>query len=87
GSDDLVDDMNIKLQRFRRNGITSIVPEIPVSISQSKNKLKKNGFTRFLIDLSYEPVSKHRAKTVKSRILRSEQIQPSNSFNFNKGLK
>lgn len=87
GDDKLVDDMNIKLQRFRRNGITSIVPHIPVSISQSKNKLKKNGFYRYLIDLSYEPVSKHRAKTVKSRILRSEQIQPSNSFNFNKGLK
>lgn len=87
GDDELVDDMNIKLQRFRRNGITSIVPQIPVSISQSKNKLKKNGFYRYLIDLSYEPVSKHRAKTVKSRIMRSEQIQPSNSFNFNKGLK
>ena len=87
GNDELVDDMNIKLQRFRRNGITSIVPQVPVSISQSKNKLKNNGFYRFLIYLSYEPVSKHRAKTVKSRILRSEQIQPSNTFNFNKGLK
>lgn len=87
GANELVDDMDIKLQRFRRNGITSIVPQTPVSISQSKNKLQKNGFYRFLIDLSYEPVSKHRAKTVKSRIMRSEQIQPSNSFNFNKGLK
>jgi len=70
GSDELVDDMNIKLQRFRRNGITSIVPQVPVYISQSKNKLKKNGFYRFLIDLSYEPDSKHREKTVKSRSLR-----------------
>ncbi|QIA07904.1 peptidase U32 family protein [Draconibacterium halophilum] len=87
GTDELVDDMNIQLRRFRRNGITSIVPQIPVSISQSKNKLVKNGFYRFLIDLCYEPVSKHRAKTVKNRIMRSEQIQPSNSFNFNKGLK
>ena len=51
------------------------------------SKLKKNGFFRYLIDLSYEPVSKHRSKTVKNRIVRSEQIQPSNSFNFNKGLK
>ncbi|WP_297086369.1 peptidase U32 family protein [uncultured Draconibacterium sp.] len=85
--EELVDDMKIKLKRFRRNGITSIVPRIPVSISQSKNKLTKNGFYRYLIDLSYEPVSKHRAKTIKSRVLRSEQIQPSNTFNFNKGLK
>ncbi|MDX8340078.1 peptidase U32 family protein [Draconibacterium sp. IB214405] len=87
GDDELVDDMNIKLQRFRRNGITSIVPQVPVSISQSRNKLQKNGFYRYLIDFCYEPVSKHRAKTVKSRIMRSEQIQPSNTFNFNKGLK
>ena len=86
-NEDLTDDMNIKLHRYRRNGITSIVPRIPVSISQSKNKLKKNGFYRYLIDLSYEPVSKNRAKTIKSRIVRSEQIQPSNTFNFNKGLK
>jgi putative protease len=81
------DDMDIKLQRFRKNGITSVVPAIPVSLSQSKNKLKQKGFSKFLIDLSYETVSKNRAKTIKSRILRSEQIQPSNTFNFNKGLK
>ncbi len=85
--EDFTDDMNNKLHRYRKDGVTSVVPQIPVSISQSKNKLKANGFYRYLIDLSYEPVSKHRAKTVKSRILRSEQIQPSNSFNFNKGLK
>ncbi len=86
-NEDLLDDMGIKLRRYRRNGITSIVPQVPVSLSQSKNKLKNKGFYRFLIDLRYEPVSKNRAKTIKSRILRSEQIQPSNTFNFNKGLK
>ncbi|MCY1719061.1 U32 family peptidase [Prolixibacteraceae bacterium Z1-6] len=86
-TNDLSDDMNLRLHRYRRNGVTSIVPTVPVSISQSKNKLKNNGFLRYLIDLSYEPVSKNRAKTIKSRILRSEQIQPSNTFNFNKGLK
>jgi len=86
-NNDLTDDMNLRLHRYRRNGITSIVPGIPVSISQSKNKLKTKGFFRYLIDLSYEPVSKNRAKTIKSRIVRSEQIQPSNTFNFNKGLK
>ncbi len=86
-SQDLTDDMNLRLHRHRRNGITSIVPDVPVSISQSKNKLQKNGFFRYLIDLSYESVSKNRAKTIKHRIVRSEQIQPSNTFNFNKGLK
>lgn len=86
-NDNLIDDMDLRLRRYRRNGITSIVPSVPVSLSQSKTKLKNKGFFRYLIDLSYEPVSKNRAKTIKSRILRSEQIQPSNTFNFNKGLK
>ncbi len=83
----LTDDNNLRLHRFRRNGITSIVPDTPVAIFQSKNKLKKNGFFRFLIDMSFEPPSKNRVKTLKSRLLRSEQIQPSTSFNFVKGLK
>lgn len=86
-NNDLTDDMNLRLHRYRRNGITAIVPTTPVSISQSKTKLNKQGFHRFLIDLSYEPVSKNRAKTIKNRIRKAEQIQPSNTFNFNKGLK
>ncbi len=85
--EDLKDDMNLQLRRYRRNGITSIVPTKPVSISQSRGKLNKQGFYRYLIDLSYEPVSKNRAKTIKNRIRRNEQIQPSTTFNFNKGLK
>ncbi len=83
---ELTDDNNLRLQRFRRNGITSIVPDTPVAIFQSKNKLKKNGFYRFLIDVSFESPSKNRIKTLKSRLLRSEQIQPSTTFNFVKGL-
>ena len=81
------DDTNLKLTRYRRNGITSIVPNNPVAIFQSKNKLKKNGFYRYLIDVSYESPSKNRIKTLKARLLRSEQIQPSTTFNFVKGLK
>lgn len=86
-NNNLKDDNNLQIRRFRRNGITSIVPERPVSISQSRNKLQKNGFFRYLIDLSYEPPSKNRMKTLKSRLKRSEQIQPSTTFNFVKGLK
>lgn len=84
---DINDDVNLKLTRYRRNGITSIVPVTPVAIFQSKNKLKNNGFYRYLIDVSYEFPSKNRMKTLKSRLFRSEQIQPSTTFNFVKGLK
>ncbi|MEN8115816.1 MAG: peptidase U32 family protein [Bacteroidota bacterium] len=83
----LTDDNNTQLNRHRRNGVTSIVPVVPVSISQSRNKLKKSGFYRYLIDLSYETPSKNRVKTIKNRLMRSEQIQPSTTFNFTKGLK
>ena len=86
-NDNLKDDNNLQIRRFRRNGITSIVPEKPVAIFQSKNKLKKFGLYRYLIDLSYETPSKNRMKTLKSRLMRSEQIQPSTTFNFVKGLK
>jgi putative protease len=86
-NEELSDDMDLRVRRYRKNGVTSIVPSVPVSISQSKNKLKTNGFFRYLVDLSYEPVSKNRAKTITNRIRKAEQIQPSNTFNFNKGLK
>ncbi len=85
--DNFTDDSNIELRRFRRNGITSVVPKQPVSWLQFKNKLSKSGFSRFLIDLSFETVSKNKAKTIKNRLLRSEQIQPSTTFNFSKELK
>ncbi len=76
-----------KFNRFRKNGVTIIVPDRPVSILQHKSKLEKSGFSRFLIDMSYETFSKNRLKTLKTRFLKSEQIQPSTSFNFIKGLK
>ena len=85
--EELTDSMNLRLRRFRQNGLTSVVPNIPVSVSQSKNKLQAQGFYRFLIDLSFEPVSKNRIKTIKSRVVKSEQIQPSTTFNYNKGLQ
>jgi U32 family peptidase len=85
--DEIQDDTNLQLRRYRRNGITSVVPNTPVAIFQSKNKLKKNGFYRYLIDVSFESPSKNRIKTLKSRLLRSEQIQPSTTFNFVKGMK
>lgn len=83
---ELKDDTNLQLSRYRKNGITSIVPTRPVAIFQSKNKLKNNGFYRYLIDVSYESPSKNRMKTLRSRLNRSEQIQPSTTFNFVKGL-
>jgi U32 family peptidase len=76
-----------KFRRIRKEGITIIVPERPVSILQHKSRLSKLGFKRFLIDVSYDTFSKNRLKTLKTRYMKSEQIQPSTTFNFVKGMK
>ena len=85
--DSFTDNSNIEFKRFRRNGLTSIFPAQPVSWLQFKNKLSKSGFSRFLIDLSFESISRNKFRTIKNHWQRSEQIQPSTIFNFSKELK
>jgi putative protease len=80
------DDTKTKYKRYRKNGITIIVPDRAVSILHHKNRLGKIGFSNFLIDVSYDIFSKNRLKTLKTRFLKSEQIQPTTTFNFTKGL-
>lgn len=81
------DDAKTKYKRYRKNGITIIVPDRAVSILHHKNRLAKLGFSSFLIDVSYDIFSKNRLKTLKTRFLKSEPIQPTTTFNFTKGLK
>jgi len=81
------DDTKTKYKRYRKNGITIIVPDRAVSILHHKNRLFKIGFSNFLIDVSYDIFSKNRLKTLKTRFLKSEPIQPTTTFNFTKGLK
>ena len=80
-------DTKTKYKRYRKNGVTIIVPDRAVSILQHKNRLSKMGFSNYLIDVSYDIFSKNRLKTLKTRFLKSEQIQPTTTFNFTKGLK
>jgi putative protease len=79
-------DTKTSYKRNRKNGITIIVPDRAVSILHYKNRLSKIGFSSFLIDVSYDTFSKNRLKTLKTRFLKSEQIQPTTTFNFTKGL-
>jgi putative protease len=81
------DDTKTKYKRYRKNGITIIVPDRAVSILHHKNRLSKIGFPNYLIDVSYDRFSKNRLKTLKTRFLKSEQIQPTTTFNFTKGLR
>ncbi|HSH19356.1 MAG TPA: U32 family peptidase, partial [Draconibacterium sp.] len=81
------EDSKTRYRRFRKSGITIIVPDRAVSILHHKTRLSKIGFSNYLIDVSYDTFSKNRLKTLKTRFLKSEQIQPTTTFNFTKGLK
>jgi putative protease len=69
------------------DGITYVIPEIPVSLTQYINKLSDKGFKRYLVDLSFTKVSSNRIKTISKRIKNSEQIQPATNFNFKLEMK
>ncbi|HKL38762.1 MAG TPA: U32 family peptidase, partial [Bacteroidales bacterium] len=80
------DDRNYSFTRLKRNGMTIVVPDQPVSFTQYKSKLEAKGFGRFLIDMSYEKPSDKRFHTIVKNLKESKQIQPSNTFNFKMGL-
>jgi putative protease len=69
------------------NGITTVLPTIPVALFQYSAKLNQMGFTRFLIDLSFETPSKKTIKKLMLKFKNAEQMHPSTTFNFKKGLK
>ncbi|MCF7858834.1 MAG: U32 family peptidase [Candidatus Cloacimonetes bacterium] len=88
GSSDIVrfkDDDNEYIKTIR-DGITVIVPQIPVSLFQYKDDIHKQGFRRFLIDLSYEKPSQNTFNRLQKRYKYSEAEQPGFGFNFKLGL-
>lgn len=85
--DELVDDMKGEYQKELRDGMTIVYPKHPVTWMQQKSNLHKEGFRRFLIDLSHEKVSSNTFKRLMKNFQQSKQVQPSTSFNLKKGLK
>ena len=80
------DDKNYEFQKVIKNGLTIVIPKKPVSLTQYKSKLEAKGFGRYLVDVSYEKPSDKRINTIIKNLKASEQIQPSMTFNFKKGL-
>ncbi len=70
----------------KKDGIGYVIPENPVCLTQYIDKMKNNGFYRFLVDLSFSKPSSNKVKTIQKRLYKSQQIQPSGNFNFIKGL-
>ncbi|WP_282126706.1 peptidase U32 family protein [Marinifilum flexuosum] len=86
-NDELIDDMQGEYNKELRDGMTIVYPKHPVTWMQQKSNLYKEGFRRFLIDLSNEKVSSNTFKRLMKNFQQSKQVQPSTSFNLKKGLK
>ncbi len=72
---------------YIRDGIRIVIPQQPVSFSLYAKKIVKAGFRSFLFDLSYMRPSSNVPTTLLKRWKNSEQVQPSVTFNFKKGMK
>ncbi|HPR18759.1 MAG TPA: hypothetical protein PLD62_10995, partial [Candidatus Cloacimonadota bacterium] len=79
-------DQKNKFRKIIRSGFTVIIPELPVSLLQNKNKLDQKGFRRYLIDFSYEKPSQNTFNRLLKKFHTSEAEQPGTSFNFKQGL-
>ncbi|MDA3929842.1 MAG: U32 family peptidase [Prolixibacteraceae bacterium] len=82
-----VDKMGEKFRKIVKDGITIVLPEHPVSLTQYKSKLERYGYQRFLIDMSTTAPSKNTPRTIVRKFKASEQIQPASNFNFKRELK
>jgi putative protease len=80
------DDTHVDYVVKKKNGMTHTLPQKPVSIFQNKPEIAKKGFHRYLIDLSFMHPTQNTYKTLIKRYYKSEQFQPSTSFNYKKGL-
>ena len=81
------DDKGYKFRKITKSGITIVIPLQPVALLQYIDQLKKAGFSKFMIDLSHIAPSQNIVKTILKRYNVSQQIQPSTTFNFKKGMK
>lgn len=85
--DRFANDSKKTFRKMIKNGMTIVVPEIPVSLFQYKEQLMSVGFKNFMIDLGYEVPSKQKLKKVMGQFQSGQQCQPSTNFNFKKGLQ
>ena len=82
----ITDDRNT-YKKLVRDGITIVIPEIPVSLLHFREKLFKEGFRRFLIDLSYVQPSQNTFNRLLKKYHTSTAEQPGTNFNFKVGLR
>jgi len=81
------DEAGKTFRKLVKDGITIVIPDVPVSLTQYKKQLFDAGFRKFMVDLSFDKPTGNLIKKVMNRFKSGEQIHPSTTFNFKKGLK
>jgi len=84
--DEFSDNTDKEFKRYVRNGMTSVYSKTPIALLQYSKSLMQDGFFRFLFDLRTEAPSKHLPVKLFKKFQASEQLQPSTTFNFKRGL-
>jgi putative protease len=79
-------DRDHSFRKTVRDGVTIVVPELPVSLLQYKDDIHKQGFRRFLIDLSHVKPSQNTFNRLQKKYKYSEAEQPGYGFNYKLGL-
>jgi putative protease len=80
------DDNKYSYRIVNYHGITITLPLRPVSILHKKEELIRQGFSNFLIDLSFEQALSGNLNRVLDAFRRNQPIQPSSPFNYQRGL-
>lgn len=82
------DKMGQKYRKIVKNGITVVVPDKIVSLTQFTSKLSRYGYNSYLVDLKYVAPSKLLLKEILNAIKESKSVQVASTvFNFKRELK
>lgn len=76
-----------KYTKTVKNGITVVLPENQVSLTQYREKIDRFGFSKYLIDFSFVQPEKQTLAAVFEAFAKSEAVKPSSIFNFKRELK
>ena len=80
------DKENIIFKAFSTNSSSFVLPEKPFSITHRVAQLKKDGFERFLIDLSHTALNIKEYRFISNAFTKSLHIEDTSQFNWKEGF-
>ena len=80
------DKENIIFKAFSTNSSSFVLPEKPFSITHRVAQLKKDGFERFLIDVSHTALNIKEYRFISNAFTKSLHIEDTSQFNWKEGF-